>query len=397
MTERDIYFQHYSSREKQEQPGRPHILITMPYGIGDAIYIGLSAVDQIVKNDQTAQIDVLCNDLQREIFSYDPRIDNIIVAERTLFPTPDNFTLKKALAIDPRANNLIRFLREREYDAVLPGNVAFRFAHTIGVKVLYPNIFSVVSDYQTIRNFGDAPASRRIRVVVNNYFGNKLSIPEIGESVLLYMDPEYIANARAEIESIKEKADAADKETYIIIIAPDTASSITRPPTQLLVESISPILEEQQNILVYILPSFTDEPSSQRLYDALSSQFGNRVQQMPASPQPSLAFTTALIDQADMLITGDTGVMHLGAAEKMIDKTNGNNVFRNKTKVIAIFGGTNPGLYGYHLRTRIIGRGHREQKKLRPGFLKEGYNPKGRDYFSHISPNEITQAIREEL
>lgn len=397
MTERDIYFQHYSSGEKQELPGRPRLLITMPYGIGDAVYIGLSAVDQIVKNDQTAQIDVLCNDLQREIFSYDPRIDNIIVGERTLFPTPDNFTFKKALTIDPRANNLIRFLREREYDAVLPGNVAFRFAHALGTKVLYPNISSVFSDYRTIRNFGDAPASRRIRVVVDSYFGGKLPTPEIGKPVLLYMDPEYIANAKAEIEGIKEKANATGKETSVVIVAPDTASSVTRPPTELLAEGISPILEEQQDVLVYILPSFTDESASQRLYVALYNRFGNRIQQMPSSPQPSLVFTTALIDQVDMLITGDTGTMHIAAAEKAVRITDSDNVPRNKTKVIAIFGGTNPGLYGYHLRTRIVGRGNKEQKKLRPGLLKEGYDPKGRDYFSHISPSEFTQAIREEL
>lgn len=396
MSERDPYFQLHKAPLEQEQRGNHHILVTMPYGIGDTVYIGLSTVGRIVENDPASQVDVLCNELQREIFSSDPRVHAIIVAERTLFPTPDNFTLRKALTIDPRADGLIRFLRKQAYDAVLPANVGFRFAHALGTKVLYPDIFSVIADYLTIRNFGDAPASRRIRASIDRYFGNKLPSPQIEEPAVLYMDSSDFANAKVEIEHIKERANTGEN-SYIIIVAPDTASSITRPPTQLLKDGITPILEEQQNVLVYILPSFTDQSASQRLYDALYPMFGQRIQRMSPSSNPSLMFTTALIDQADMLITGDTGTMHLAAAMKAVNDESGDNAPRNKTKIIAIFGGTNPGLYGYRLRTRIIGRGSKEQQNIRPGFLKEGYDPKGKDYFTHIAPSEVTQAIRDEF
>jgi hypothetical protein len=51
-------------------------LITMPYAIGDAIFIGLSAVDQITRNDSVGNvtIDILCNHLQAPLFEYDPRV-----------------------------------------------------------------------------------------------------------------------------------------------------------------------------------------------------------------------------------------------------------------------------------------------------------------------------------
>ena len=65
----------------------------------------------------------------------------------------------------------------------------------------------------------------------------------------------------------------------------------------------------------------------------------------------------------------------------------------NVTKVIALFGGTNPGLYGYSARTEILGRGRKEQRSVRPGLLKEGYDPKGREYFNHIPPEELQDAI----
>lgn len=397
MTEQDRYFQLHKAKETKERGENQRILITVPYGIGDAVYVGLSAVDQIVKNDPTAQVDILCNDLQLEIFSSDPRIHAIIVAEQSLFPTSDNFTILKALTIDPKAEGLLKFLKEQSYDAVLPGNVAFRFLHALGTRVLYPTALSALQDYQTIRNFGDAPASRRIRAIINRYFGNKLPSPQVGEPITLYMNPEYIKNAKIEIANLEAKAKRVGEENVTIIVAPDTTSSITRPPTELLTNGIAPILEEQQKILVYILPSFTDGEAAQRLYKALFTRFSERIQWMPSSPRPSLLFTAALIDQGDLLITGDTGIMHLTAAEKAVNSAGNGGLPRNKTKVIAIFGGTNPGLYGYHLRTTVLGRGNKEQQKLRPGFLKEGYDSKGRDYFSHISPDELTQAIRKEL
>lgn len=392
MTERDNYFQVYHSREGRERITRPNILLTMPYGIGDAVYIGLSAVDQIIKNDPGAKIDVLCNSLQYELFSYDPRIHAIIVAERTLFPTPDNFTIGKALSIDGRSKGLMRFLKEQSYDAVFPGNVAFRFAHALGSKVLYPDPLSVFSDYRTIRSFGDAPARRRIRAIINRHFGNKLPTPKVGEPVSLYIDPQYVVNAEAEIVQIRAKAKVTGQDNYIIVVSPDTASLVTRPPTELLADGIIPVLKAHPEILVYILPSYTDEGASDRLYARLLPAFSARIQRMPSSPRPSLVFTGIVVDRADMLITGDTGVMHIAAAEKVVDGKN-TNPPRNNTKIIAIFGGTNPGLYGYHLRTKIVGRGGKEQKKIRPGFLKEGYNPKGRNYFSHVSAGELTRAI----
>ena len=58
------------------KPDTPHFLITLDCGIGDAVAVGLNAVDQIIRNDPTANgaIDVLCNQLQTEVFTYDPTI-----------------------------------------------------------------------------------------------------------------------------------------------------------------------------------------------------------------------------------------------------------------------------------------------------------------------------------
>ncbi len=41
----------------------------------------------------------------------------------------------------------------------------------------------------------------------------------------------------------------------------------------------------------------------------------------------------------------------------------------------------------------ILGSGRKEQTAYRPGIIKESYNPKGRDFFDHISPEQLTEAI----
>ena len=63
-----------------ENENRSRFLVMMAMGIGDAVAVGLSAIDQIIKNEPetSGKIDVACNDLQADIFRFDPRIHTII-------------------------------------------------------------------------------------------------------------------------------------------------------------------------------------------------------------------------------------------------------------------------------------------------------------------------------
>ncbi|HEU5228996.1 MAG TPA: glycosyltransferase family 9 protein, partial [Ktedonobacteraceae bacterium] len=115
----------------------------------------------------------------------------------------------------------------------------------------------------------------------------------------------------------------------------------------------------------------------------------------PAEPRAHLLEVVALIDQADIFVTGDTGVMHLAAAEKKLREEDDRRFSpRNAVKIIALFGGTNPAYYGYSKRTTIVGWGRKEQTALRPGFSKESYNLRGRNLFDHISAQQIAQAVQ---
>ncbi len=94
----------------------------------------------------------------------------------------------------------------------------------------------------------------------------------------------------------------------------------------------------------------------------------------------TLLETAALIDQADIFVTGDTGVIHLAAATKRIVQ-NQITLFvpKNSVRIIAIFGGTNPDVWGDSQRTLIVGRGRKEQRCFSPGYVKDMYNPEGKD------------------
>jgi len=62
-------------------------------------------------------------------------------------------------------------------------------------------------------------------------------------------------------------------------------------------------------------------------------------------PELDLAAYVALIDYADVFVTGDTGPMHLAAARR--HAASGGHRFRNRTAVLSLFGATVPRMSGY--------------------------------------------------
>jgi len=101
----------------------PRFLILMPMGIGDAVTVGLSATDQIIKNEPEAygNIDVVCNNVQADIFRHDPRINSIIGVDSSIFATPHIRTWVKGIILKPEAIKLIHLLHSRHYEAAFPG------------------------------------------------------------------------------------------------------------------------------------------------------------------------------------------------------------------------------------------------------------------------------------
>ena len=384
---------------KIEKEYRARFLVMMAMGIGDAVAVGLSAIDQIIKNEPEAdgKIDVVCNDLQADIFGYDPRINSIICIDDSFFPALDISSLDKGIVLKPEAIKLIHLLRRKHYDGVFPGNTTPFFYLRLHAPIMELGVLNLFREYLSLRSQGDIPVSQMTRRAVNVFFGNRLPEPAVDEEIPLYITTHHIQYAITLIESMKDQANTSGKPCQLVMVAPDTSSIVTRPPTELLAAGIAGALRRKHHFAIFILPGYTDRNAAQNLYESLSPEFSGRIFMIPQDPQLSLLETTALIDQAEILITGDTGTMHLAVAVKKLREEDSGYSPRNSRKVIVLFGGTNPGVHGYSQQTIILGRGRKEQSAVVPGIFKEAYNGKQRNFFDHIIPQQLTDAIINQL
>jgi ADP-heptose:LPS heptosyltransferase len=387
-------------KKSQSKVNAPRLLITMPWGIGDTIVVGLSAVDQIAQNDPTGdvEVDLLCNHMQAEILEHDPRIHRIIQVGSNLFPTPEAGTWKRGIFLPAQTKKLAQYLHDQHYTGVLPFMFAPGFFYRLHTPIMFLNIWEVWHVISAMRAFGDVSIQQLIRQIINKYFGGLAPEPSVDEAIPLYICPEHVQMAMLDVARIKGQASVHKNHSKLLLVAPDSSSVITRPPAYLLTEGIAGVLKRNQCLIVGILPGYTDKQASINLQRALSPCFPGRIFLMPAEPKMPLLELAAFIDQSDVFVTGDTGVMHLAAAMKKVQMAAGEEfVPRNPVKIIALFGGTHPGLHGYSKRSIILGKGRKEQVAFTPGVAKDMYNPKGRNLFDHIAPQQVTDAIMSQV
>lgn len=378
----------YAQRED-----RPRFLLAPDVGIGDAVAIGLSAVDQILRNEPGASgaIDILCNRVQAELFAHDPRINRVIVSDCCFSPGSHVTQWLRGIVLDEAERQLATFLHGRHYEAIHPGIVAPGLYVRLHARLMYPNVLKLARDIFFPRLHANLSMRKVARQMVNRYFGQSAPVDELADEVLLYIGREQAQKARARVARLKART--VGENCKLLLVAPDSASAVTRPPIRLLATALSQTLAHCPDLLIGILPTYTDRLCADKLWHVLTrnDRQANRVFVLPAEPRIPLLELAALLDQTDIIVTGDTGVMHLAAATKCVVGEEGAR--QNTARIIALFGGTNPGFYGYRTRTTILGEGRAEQRAFRPGFSKESYNPQGTDLFSHISTREVEEAI----
>ncbi|HTC19813.1 MAG TPA: glycosyltransferase family 9 protein [bacterium] len=138
---------------------------------------------------------------------------------------------------------------------------------------------------------------------------------------------------------IVEKKVPGDKP--IVFINPDTASPYTLIPFEHQATLLKRMLEMDATVLFGT--AFVHKEVEKKLLENLSEDEKRNVVVIPCS-LPIDAYA-ALVDFADVFVSGDTGPLHIAAARKF-SKT-GNVKFRNKTFVISVFGATPARMSGY--------------------------------------------------
>ncbi len=133
----------------------------------------------------------------------------------------------------------------------------------------------------------------------------------------------------------------ASSNKPIVFLNPDTASPYTLIPFEYQALLLKKMVE--MDVRVLLGTAFTHKDIEKRLLETLSEDEKKKVLIIP-STLPIDAYA-ALVDFAQVFISGDTGPLHIAAARKF-SKT-GWVKFRNKTFVISIFGATPARMSGY--------------------------------------------------
>jgi ADP-heptose:LPS heptosyltransferase len=132
--------------------------------------------------------------------------------------------------------------------------------------------------------------------------------------------------------------------TPVVMYNPDTASRFTMMPFDAQAELLQEVVARAPTATTILLGAgHTAAGIGERLLATLPTAMQRGVRLVPRS-MPLDAYA-ALIDFADVFVTGDTGPLHLAAARRYA--RSGCHQFRNRTAVLSFFGATPPRMSGY--------------------------------------------------
>ena len=130
----------------------------------------------------------------------------------------------------------------------------------------------------------------------------------------------------------------------VIMFNPDSAIKFNLMPFESQARLLGLLARDTTaDTMILLGAGHTEAGIGERLADTIPSMLRSKVRIIPRSM--SLEVYSALIDFADVFITGDTGPLHLAAARRY--SRSGRYQFRNRTAVLSFFGATIPRMSGY--------------------------------------------------
>jgi ADP-heptose:LPS heptosyltransferase len=130
----------------------------------------------------------------------------------------------------------------------------------------------------------------------------------------------------------------------VVMVNPDGACRFTLPPFASLAALLERIAADTPPDTTIMLGAGHNWAGiGQRLVDAVPPGLRAKLRIIPKAVR--LEVYAALMDFADVFVTGDTGPLHLAAARRYA--RTGTHAFRNRTAVLSIFGATVPRMSGY--------------------------------------------------
>jgi hypothetical protein len=159
----------------------------------------------------------------------------------------------RGITLDPEAVHVIHFLRQRNYEAGFPSIVAPGLYFRLHSHILYPQWFEMARYFLAFRRQADIHVSTIARHMINYYFKKPPSSVTLERDIVLYLSSKHVQKAMKTLATLKEKAPIEAEDSQVLVIAPDTASAVTRPPLDMLIAALCRVLAACPN-LIRLLP-----------------------------------------------------------------------------------------------------------------------------------------------
>lgn len=276
------------------------ILVVCTTGMGDALW-GTPAIRALKKAHPEVEIDLLVQSSWKTLFDGNPHIQNIYAYE-------SRWSSQLVLALR---------LLGRVYDCGLLFHVNKDFRRMIPFlrcpEFWAHQEFPWIESEKTLRFTGTAHGIyRRLELL------KKIGVPADGSGMEIFLNEE---DRRSAQDFLSQKGIGDEPFVYVNMGA---SLSHKRWPSERFADLTRRILKESQNAVV-----LGGGPAEGKIIEEVSAQFPERV---CAVYDRSLRANSALIDRASLMVTTDTGPMHIGLALK--------------TPMVALFGPTRPGESG---------------------------------------------------
>ncbi|MEJ2637320.1 MAG: glycosyltransferase family 9 protein [Calditrichia bacterium] len=305
-----------------------NILVIGDLNIGDAVNLQVS-ISAIRNFFPKANIDYIINRNALNLVDGNPEITRI-------WPV----FAGSALPTDEDLENVRQIMAMHSYDVIFNFCPFFKknllFAQTDNVI----NFFTLVSSF--IRNERNRVPKNQVAYQTYLYLHHLLSTSRPVEKrepfrgPRIYLSDVAIRQAQAFLRNHK----IAQTESFIFL-NPDANSRFTRIPLQTQIELLRELIKFPNRILIGA--GHKHKNIERELLNALTPEQKEKITVIPTT-LPLDAYT-ALLDYADIFISGDTGPLHLAAVRKV--SRSGKHAFRNRTAVISVFGATAAHIYGY--------------------------------------------------
>jgi len=299
--------------------------------IGDAVMMQ-SALMAVREFFPDAEVDYVTNKAVAPLIVGNPDVNRIFpVYSNRQFPTPDEVGIIRDIIREGHYDlclNICPFLAKKEIAE--PGQLVARFMNRA------PTIIRNEDDPTLINHF--------------SYHGYQF-VRELLQKVAQPLREDHFRGVRTTYsDEVVEEAGRFTSEaglppqSHLIMYNPDSASRFNLMPFETQARLLGRLASDTAaDVTILLGAGHSEEGIGERLAESVPSAHRPKIRLIPRDMP--LEVYSALIDFADVFITGDTGPMHLAASRRY--SRSGHFQFRNRTAVLSFFGATTPRMSGY--------------------------------------------------